>query len=105
MELLEDRTPCRLLAMFQHALYHPTAVWMCSKLSDVAGEGIDDELDMFGRDPLDGLLDDVIAVLIFDASQNIFLEFLHEGCLLIGQDVLKSLAWSVSGTRYLLILR
>lgn len=57
-------------AVLEHALDHAAAVGMGGEPNDLALEGIDDELYALGGDPLDGLLDDVVAVLVFDALDN-----------------------------------
>ena len=59
-------------------------------------EGIDDELYMLGRNPLNRLLDYMIAVLVFDAPENVFLQFFDQCCLLVGQNVLQRLGSSVN---------
>lgn len=68
---------------------------MCGQALHLAGEGIDDELYVLGRHPLDSLLHNVVTVLVFDASQNVLLELFHQGRLLVGKDVLQGLGRSV----------
>jgi hypothetical protein len=51
---------------------------------DLAFERFNDELNMLRWNSLDGLLDDVVAILILDTLQNVVLELLYELSLLIG---------------------
>lgn len=64
---------------------------MCSKHMHLASESFDDELHMLCWYALNGLLHDVIPVLIFDTFENIGLEFCDEFGLLIRKDILKCL--------------
>jgi hypothetical protein len=36
-------------------------------------------------------LDDVVAVAVFDASEDVFLELLHHSCLMLDKNVFQSL--------------
>jgi hypothetical protein len=47
---------------------------MSGKNVDLATESFDDELDMLCWNPLDGFLNDVITILIFNAFEDIGLE-------------------------------
>lgn len=42
---------------------------------DLAGEGLENKRYVFGVATLDGLLDDVVSILILDASQDILFQF------------------------------
>lgn len=77
--------------MFEHPLNDPTSVRVGGKTLNLLMEGIQDELDMLRRNPLDRFLDDMVAVLVPDGFQDVVLEFLHDASLLVDQDVLKSL--------------
>jgi hypothetical protein len=57
----------------------------------LTSESFDDELNMLSRYTLNGLLYDVIAVLIFDTFENIDLEFRSEFGLLIRENMFESL--------------
>ena len=46
---------------------------------------------MLSRHSFDGLLDDVVPVLIFHAFEDMAVKFLDDACLLIDQDMFKSL--------------
>ncbi len=62
---------------------------------------MDDELYMFGGYPLDGLLDDMVTILVFDTWEDMFFKLLDQLGLLIGQNVLESL-WNVRCVRRIL---
>jgi hypothetical protein len=64
---------------------------MRGKNVHLALEGFDDELNVLSRHTLNGFLHYVIAVLIFDALQDIDLQLFHQLGLLISEDVLQGL--------------
>jgi len=68
---------------------------------DLSSERMDDELYMFGGYPLDGLLDDMVTILVFDTWEDMFFKLLDQLGLLIGQNVLESL-WNVRCVRRIL---
>ena len=76
VQLSQNRCLGILVAVFQHALDHAASVRMGCQGLHLAVERLDDELDVFGRHPLDRLLDDVVAVLVLDALQHVTIEFL-----------------------------
>ncbi len=78
-------------AVFQNPLDNSTAVRMRGKNVHLALEGFDDELNVLSRHTLNGFLHHVIAVLIFDALQDIDLQLFHQLGLLISEDVLQGL--------------
>lgn len=84
VEFLQERSLCSLVAVLEHSLDHATPVRMSGKSMDLTVECLNDELYMFGRDPLDSLLDYVISVLIFDTFQNMAIQFFDQCCLLLG---------------------
>lgn len=84
--------------MFEHALYDTATVRMSSQTLNLSSKGVDDELDVLCRYTLDSFLNDVITVLIFDALENLMLQFLHQGRLLVGQNMFNGLyksAWPI----------
>ena len=91
VQLVEDIGFGWLDAFLQHALDNPTAVGMRREMMNLAGESIDNECDVLSRDSLDGLLNDMIAVLILDAFQNLVLKLLDQGSLLVNQYMLERL--------------
>jgi hypothetical protein len=57
----------------------------------LTSEGIDDELDVFCWDTLNGFLDDVVTILVLYAFENVGTKFLDKFGLLISQDMFESL--------------
>lgn len=53
--------------MLEHPLDDAASVWMSGKVVYLTVESIDDELDVLSRHTLDGLLDDVVTILVLDA--------------------------------------
>jgi len=86
-------------AVLQYPLNDSAPIRMCSKNVHLTSKSFDDELDMLCGYSLDGLLHDVIAILIFDTFEDIGLEFCNELGLLIGEDMLESLCFLVVGMR------
>ena len=83
VQFLQDKSPIWLRDFLEHPLDHTTAVWMHRKRAHLSPERLDDELDVLHRHPFNGLLDDVVAILVFDASHNILFELLDQHCLLV----------------------
>ena len=50
-----------------------------------------DELDLLWGDPLDAFLNDMVSILIFDASKNVPIKLLDKGNLLVNLDLLQRL--------------
>jgi hypothetical protein len=78
-------------AVFEDSLNHSTAIRVSGKDVDLASESIDGELDMFCGHSLDGFLDNVVAVLVFDALEDVWPKLFHQLCLLVCEDVLQGL--------------
>lgn len=76
---------------------------MGSQSMHLAFEGVNDELDMFCWDSLNCFLDNMVAMLVFDTLENVYLEFFNELGLLVSEDMFKSLIRLAScrGTRFL----
>lgn len=91
MELGQNRFTVDLFTVFQHSLDDTAAVRVSCKSVDLTPEGVDDELDILRRHTFDGLLNDVIAILVPHALQNVVLQLLDHGGLLVGKDVLEGL--------------
>ena len=96
MKLLQDRRSGGLFAVLEHTLYDTTAIGVSSQALDLSGKGMDDKLDVLCWYPLDGLLNDMVAVLVLDTLQDLVLQFLYERCLLIDQDVFDCLYLSAT---------
>ena len=58
-------------AVLEHALHDAAAVGVRGQVLHLVRERVDDELDVLEGDALDGLLDDVVAVLVFDALLHV----------------------------------
>ena len=99
VQLSENCLSCHFLAVFEASLNDSASICMDTQMLNLASERLEDERYVFGVATLDGLLDDVVPVLILDASQNIFFQFANERGLLIVEYMFKSLTRSVSGAR------
>lgn len=91
MQLREDLSLRLLRTMLKHPLDHATSIRVGSKTMNMALESFDDERNVLRRNALDRLLDYMVAVLVFDAFENVAVELFHESCLLFGEDVFKGL--------------
>ena len=91
MELLENSGLIVGFAVFQYPLDNSAAIRMSSKNVDLASEGLDDKLNVLGRNTFDGFLDNVIAILVFHAFENIGLKLFDKLGLLIGKNMFESL--------------
>lgn len=91
MQLFQDTSLVLGFAVLQDPLNDSASVRMCSKYMRLTSKSFDDELDVLCWDSLDGLLHDVIPVLIFDTFKNIGLKFCDEFGLLIRENMFKSL--------------
>ena len=59
------------------------------KKSYLASKGINDKLEALRGDSLDTLLDDMVAILVFDALEHISLQFGNYELLLIQRDTFQ----------------
>ncbi len=84
MSLFKDSYPIFLGAIFKYPLNDTTPVRVSCKSMHLASESFNYELDVLRWNTLDGLLNDVVTILIFNTLQNIMLELLHELSLLVG---------------------
>ena len=64
----------RFMAILQHALNDPTAIWMRREMVNLVRESVDDKRNMLRRNSLNGLLDHMIPILILDALEYLVLE-------------------------------
>jgi hypothetical protein len=92
VQFFENRSLSGFVTVFQHALDDTTAVWMHRKCLHLTFERLDDELNMFSWNPLDRLLDNVVAVLVFHTLQHMAIELFDQDGLLFGQYVFKCLS-------------
>jgi hypothetical protein len=91
MELFENSSLVVGFAVLQYSLNDSASIWMSGQDVDLASESFNDELDMLGWDSLNGLLHNMISVLIFDTLQNVGLQFFDKFRLLICEDMLQGL--------------
>lgn len=66
---------------------------------NLVGECIEDKVNVLGFAALNGLLDNMVSVLVFDATRDIVLEFPDQSSLLVVEDVVECLFRSVSRSR------
>ena len=92
VKLLKNSRFGGFFTVLEHTLYHPTAIWMYGKIMDLVREGIDNELDMFRGNSLNGLLNHMIAVLIFHALEDVVFKLFDQLSLLVGQNMLECLS-------------
>lgn len=76
---------------FETTLDDSTTIRMQTEMLDLVKESFVDEPDGFGSTALDGFLDDMIAILIFDALQDVVLQLTNKCGLLFHEDVLERL--------------
>lgn len=75
VKFLQKRSLCSLVAVFEHSLDHAATIRMRGKSMDLTVECLDDKLYMLSRNPFNSLLDYVVSVLIFDAFQDMAIQF------------------------------
>lgn len=75
MEFVQYGGPGRFFAVFQHALNDSATIRVRGQTVHLAGECIDDELNVDRRNPLDGLLYHMVAILISDALEHMLFKF------------------------------
>lgn len=78
-------------AVFQDSLDDTATIGMSGKNVNLAPECLDDELNVLCWNTLDGFLNHVVAILIFDTFQDICSKLFDELSLLIGENMLKCL--------------
>jgi hypothetical protein len=91
MKLFQDAGLLMRFAILQNSLNYSAAVRVNRECVYLPLEGFDDESDVLGWDALDGLLDNMVAILVLDALENIRSKFLGKLGLLIGKDMFQSL--------------
>ena len=63
--------------MLEHTLDDATTICMSRQAMHLPCECVDDELNMFGWDSFDRLLDNVVAILVLDAFKHMVFELFH----------------------------
>lgn len=91
MKLSQNGFTVHLFAVLQHSLDDTAAIGVCSEAVNLAPEGVDDELDILRGHTLDSLLNDMVAILVSHALEDVVLQLLDHGGLLVGEDVLEGL--------------
>lgn len=97
VQLCQDCLSCHIFAILKTSLNDSASIGVDTEVLDLASESLEDERYVFGVATFDGLLDDVVSVLVFDASQDILLQFANERSLLIVEYMFESLVKSVEG--------
>ena len=77
--------------MFQDSLNYTATIGMNCKCMRLSTEDVNDKANVLGRDSLDSFLHDMVAILIFDEFEDIYLQLLHKLSLLIDEDMFKGL--------------
>jgi hypothetical protein len=75
VQLGKDSLSCHFLAILKASLDDPTSISVNTQMLDLTGKGLENKGYVFGVATLDGLLDDVVSILILDASQDILFQF------------------------------
>lgn len=91
VELIEERVGNMIRTVLKNTLNDTAAVRVSCEGKDLALEGTDNESDSLDWDPLNGLLNDMVSVLVFDTFQNVSFKFHDDRCLLVHQNMLECL--------------
>ena len=91
MKFLKQRSLCSLITVFEHALDDTAPIGVSCQSMDLTMESFDDELDVFCRYSLNSFLNHMIAVLVFYALEDMTVQLLNKGGLLLRQYMLESL--------------
>lgn len=77
--------------MLKAALDNTATIGVDAESVDLVGKGIEDEVNVLGLASLYRFLDDMVAVLVLDAANNIVFELTDQGSLLIVEDMIECL--------------
>lgn len=91
MQFLEDSFLIARLTVLQNTLDHSASIRVSCENVNLTPKCFNDKLNMFSGNTLNSFLNNVITVLIFDALEDVRLEFLDKFSLLVGQDMFESL--------------
>ena len=80
-----------LAAVLKDPLNHPATVRVGGEGEHLPVEGINDKLNLLRGDPLDALLDDMIAILVLDAAEDVAVELFDHSDLMVKVDLLQGL--------------
>lgn len=91
MQFTHDLCFIGLGSMLQQSLYDTAAIRVGSQGRHLPTHSVHNEVNVLSRDELNNLLDNMVAVLILDYSQDLGFQFPCQLGLLFDQDVLKGL--------------
>lgn len=77
--------------MLQTALDDTAAICVDAERVDLVGESAKDEVNILGFATFDSFLNDMVAILVLDASYDVVFEFSNKCSLLIIEDVIEGL--------------
>jgi hypothetical protein len=90
MELSQDVWFCwEEFWSLKTTLYDPATIRVQTEVLNLTKEGVVDEADSLWSTSFDCLLNDVVAILIFDTLQNVIFQFTNKRGLLFDEDMLK----------------
>lgn len=78
MQLSKNGLTRHLLAVLQASLYDSAAISVDTQMLNLTSKGLEHKRYIFGVATLDGLLDDMVSVLVLDASQYILFQFTNK---------------------------
>lgn len=91
MQFFEHGNLIMRFAVLQDALDDATAIRMSGEDVNLSLEGIYDELDVLGGNPLNRFLHYMVSILIFDTLEDIGLELFDKFGLLISENMFEGL--------------
>jgi hypothetical protein len=71
VQLLQYRSLGAFVAMLQHTLDNTAAIRVCRKGVHLAIKSLDDELNVLSRNPLNGLLNNMVAILVLYTLKDV----------------------------------
>ena len=78
MQLSKNGLSCRLFAVLEASLDDSATISMNTQVLDLTSKCLEHKRYVVGVASLDGLLDNVVSVLILDASQDILFQFANK---------------------------
>lgn len=102
MKLGKDTSLRRLDTCLKNALDDTAPIWVVGESTNLSVNGVEDELHASGVETLDGLLDNMVAVLVLNTSQDMRFQFLNKLGLLVTENVFQSLSLSAWPSKFVL---
>jgi hypothetical protein len=99
MQFSKDGLSCHLFAVLEASLNDSASIRMYTQMLNLTSESLENKRNVVSVATLDGLLDDMVSVLVLDTSQDVLFQFANQRCLLIIENMLESLIRSVSGVK------